>query len=47
LTCAECGAEASPSAARRRAMLTVGDEDEEVLGEVAMFCPECAEREFG
>ena len=33
--------------ARRRAVLTVGDEDEEDVEEVAVFCPECAAREFG
>jgi len=40
LICAECGAESPPDAAGWRAYLT----DD---GEAAVFCPECAAREFG
>jgi hypothetical protein len=43
LVCVECVAEAPPGAVGWRAVLTVGDEDEEVV----TYCPECAEREFG
>jgi hypothetical protein len=39
LVCAECVAESSDDAEGWRAYLT--------LDAVAMFCPECAEREFG
>jgi ribosomal protein L40E len=47
LVCAECAAEAPPGAFRWRACLIVGDEDAEDVEGVAMFCPECVEREFG
>jgi len=47
LRCAACGNEAAKDATGWRAVLTVGDEDEEEVEEVAVFCPECAEREFG
>ncbi len=30
-----------------KAMLTVGDENAEDVEEVAVYCPECAAREFG
>src|SRR4051812_44805 len=40
LVCAECGVTAAPGAKSWRALL---DED----GDAVMFCPECAEREFG
>lgn len=47
LACVECAADASPDAHGWRALLTVGDEDAEDDEEVAVFCPECAAREFG
>jgi hypothetical protein len=40
LTCAECGVTSRPDARGWRSYLT----DD---GEAVMFCPECAEREFG
>jgi hypothetical protein len=40
LVCAECGRESPPDARRWRASL---DDD----GNAVMFCPECAEAEFG
>lgn len=40
LTCVECGADSSPEASGWRAYLTIDDE-------AVVFCPECAEREFG
>jgi hypothetical protein len=47
LVCAECKAEAPPDALGWRSYVVgIGDEvdrDEEV----ATYCPECAEREFG
>ncbi len=39
LTCAECGRKPSPGELWR---LLFAD-----IGEVAIYCPECAEREFG
>jgi hypothetical protein len=47
LVCVECVAEAPPGAVGWRAMFTVGDEDAEDEEMVAVYCPECAEREFG
>jgi hypothetical protein len=46
LVCAECAAESPPGAFGWLACLIVGDEDAEDEQGVAMFCPECAEREF-
>ena len=40
LLCVDCAAEAPTSAVGWRALLTVGDED-------ALYCPRCAEPEFG
>jgi DNA-directed RNA polymerase subunit RPC12/RpoP len=40
LRCVECGKEATDSAIEWRGYLT--DDDE-----VAIYCPDCAEREFG
>jgi hypothetical protein len=40
LVCAECGAESPPEAEDWRGHLT----DD---GEAVMFCPKCAEQEFG
>ena len=40
LICAECGAESPPDSAGWRAYLDADDT-------VAVFCPRCAEREFG
>jgi hypothetical protein len=40
LICAECGVESPPDAAGWRGYL---DDD----GAAVMFCPDCAEREFG
>jgi hypothetical protein len=42
--CVECGREQASVARGWRAYLTV-DEDEPV--EAVVYCPECAEREFG
>lgn len=47
LVCVECGIEAPPDARGWRAGLTVGDEGAEEVEGVAVFCPECAAREFG
>jgi hypothetical protein len=47
LVCAECGGASPPDARDWRALLTVGDEDAEDVEEVAVYCPECAAREFG
>jgi rubredoxin len=47
LVCPECAAEAPPGAVGWHAVLTVGDEDAEDVEEVAVYCPECAAREFG
>jgi hypothetical protein len=45
IQCAECGAESDGLAAGWRAYLAADfDEDE---GEVVLFCPDCADREFG
>jgi hypothetical protein len=46
LRCVECGAEADELAAGWRAY-RAGDLDEDDVVEVLMFCPSCAEREFG
>jgi hypothetical protein len=46
LVCAECGMVAIPDARGWRAMLAVADEDAEDVEEVAVYCPECAERGF-
>ena len=46
LTCTECGAEAPPDALGWRALLGY-DPREDESSEAFMFCPECAEREFG
>jgi hypothetical protein len=40
LSCVECGAESSGEAGGWRAYLTIDDE-------AVVFCPDCAEREFG
>ena len=47
MTYVECGRIAPPGAVGWRALLTVGDEDAEDIEEVAVYCPECAAREFG
>jgi hypothetical protein len=46
LSCQECGTESDHLATGWRAYLA-RDEDDEAEGEVRMFCPACAEREFG
>ena len=46
LTCAECGGTAPPGAHGWKGLLTVGDEAAEDEEQVAVFCPNCAEREF-
>ena len=46
LRCAECGAESDQLATGWRAYLAP-EPDEEPEGEIFMFCPGCAEREFG
>ena len=47
LNCEECATQAATAeeALRWRAYLTAVVEDED--GEVAVYCPECADREFG
>ncbi len=47
LVCAECGTTAPPDARSWQALLTVGNEDAEEIEDVAVYCPECAAREFG
>jgi hypothetical protein len=47
LVCAECATEAPPGAFGWLACHIAGDEDAEDIKEVAVFCPECAVREFG
>lgn len=42
LRCAECGVESDGRARRWRAFLTCDEPSE-----AAMFCPDCAQREFG
>jgi hypothetical protein len=46
LRCVECGAEADEIANGWRAY-RAGDLEEDDVVEVLMFCPACAEREFG
>lgn len=46
LRCVECGAESDQLASGWRAYLAP-DPGEEPEGTLLMFCPECAEREFG
>jgi len=46
LRCVECAAETTDGLGWR-AFLTVGDEDAEDEEQVAVYCSECAEREFG
>jgi hypothetical protein len=46
LRCVECGAASDALASGWRAYLAPDAEDE-AEGERLMFCPECAEREFG
>jgi hypothetical protein len=46
LGCVECGAESNQLASGWRAYRAPAKE-EEPEGEIFMFCPECAEREFG
>jgi hypothetical protein len=45
LRCAECGDETEADARGWQARLVGGVDDEPE--EVAVFCPKCAEREFG
>jgi hypothetical protein len=45
LVCEECGSESPPDAIGWRACLLADQNGQ--LGELAMFCPECASREFG
>jgi hypothetical protein len=45
LTCAECGREQRAGERGGRAYLTVDETDEPE--EVVVYCPDCAEREFG
>ena len=47
LVCVECADEAPPGPVGWLACLIVGDEDAENIEGVAVFCPECAAREFG
>jgi hypothetical protein len=48
-TCEECGREAETAgeALRWRALLTAAIEEEGEGVGVAVYCPDCAEREFG
>ena len=46
LVCVECGI-VTEDGAGWQAYLTVGDEDAEHVEQVAVYCPECAAREFG
>ena len=46
LVCAACAA-VTEDGTGWKAMLTVGDEDAEDDEAVAVYCPECAAREFG
>jgi hypothetical protein len=45
LRCDECG-DTTTDGTGWKAALAVGGEDAEDVQEVAVFCPECAEREF-
>jgi hypothetical protein len=48
LRCEECGKVAEPDTKGWRAFLGVGLEDDHASDRfVCVFCPECAEREFG
>jgi NUBPL iron-transfer P-loop NTPase len=47
LVCAQCGRPWLDSTERWHSDIIVGDEDNEEQLEAAMFCPECAAREFG
>jgi hypothetical protein len=46
MRCIECGV-TSDDGLGWRALLTAGDEEAEDNDEVAVYCPECAAREFG
>jgi DNA-directed RNA polymerase subunit RPC12/RpoP len=45
--CVECGAESNKLATGWRAYLAGELDENEQEGEVLMFCPDCARREFG
>ena len=47
LWCAECGAESDELATGWRAFLGAALDEDEQEAELLMFCPACAEREFG
>jgi hypothetical protein len=47
MRCAECGRPWLDPIERWHGDLIVGDEDDEEALEAAVFCPSCAEREFG
>ena len=47
LRCVECGVESPGLAPGWRAYLVDEPDEDEQEQEVLMFCPECAEREFG
>ena len=47
LTCLECGTESDHLATGWRAYCVPDHEGKELEGEILMFCPHCAEREFG
>lgn len=47
LRCVECGAESDQLAQGWRAYLAPDEEEEPPEGEILMYCPECAESEFG
>jgi hypothetical protein len=46
LRCVECGTESDALAMGWRAYVAP-DPEEEPEGEIFLFCPQCAEREFG
>jgi hypothetical protein len=47
LVCMECGAGSDQLATGWRAYRVPDDEGDELEGEILVFCPHCAEREFG
>jgi hypothetical protein len=47
LVCMECGADSDQLATRWRAYRVADDEGDELEAEILVFCPHCAEREFG
>ena len=47
LRCDECGTFAEADSTGWRIFLGVGDEDDYASTVLCVFCPDCAEREFG